>query len=278
VAVIALLFAGWSQLLALPRAARAIVRGSRWNAAQANNRLLQRAFSGRTMGVLVKEVRTWWRDPSRTTKIVLPLSWALIWCVLPLTFGSTLLLPFAAPAIALMAMASSANLYGEDGTALWLTLLAPGAARHDVRGRQWAWMVVFAPITIVAAVLLTALSGQNWAWPWILALVPTLLGSGAGLLLMISVLALAPGPDPRQGRANPLDQGNSGGRAIYLFFLRLVPALPALAAVLAGTLLKNDALRWAGIPTGIGTGIVLAWWLGRIAYRRLEARGPELLS
>src|SRR5262249_27880134 len=77
---------------------------------------------------------------------------------------------------------------------------------------------------------------------------------------------------------NPLDQGNSGGQAIYLFFLGLVPALPALAAVLAGTLLKNDALRWAGVPIGIGTGIVLAWGLGRIAYRRLEARGPELLS
>ena len=276
-AVTALLFVGWSHLLALPGAARAIVRGSSGNAAQESLGLRQRVCSGRTMGVLVKEVRTWWRDPSRTMKITLPVSWALIWCLLPLTFDAKLQLPFAAPALALMALASSANLYGEDGTALWLTLLAPGAARHDVRGRQWAWLVIFAPLTIVAAVLFTALSGQNWAWPWILALVPALLGGGAGLLLLISVLALAPGPDPHQGRANPFDQGNSGGQAIYLFFLGLVPTLPALAVMLAGTLLKNDVLLWAGIPTGIGTGIVLAWWLGRLAYRRLEARGPELL-
>jgi hypothetical protein len=278
VAVVALLFVGWSHLLALPGAARAIVRGSSGNAAQESLGLRQKAFSGRTMGVLVKEVRTWWRDPSRTMKIVLPLSWALIWCVLPLTFGAKLQLPFAAPALALMALASSANLYGDEGTALWLTLVTPRAARHDVRGRQWAWLVIFAPLTITVAVLFTALSGQNRAWPWILALVPALLGGGAGLLLLISVLALAPGPDPRQGRANPFEQGTSGGQAIYLFFLGLLPALPALAAVLAGTVLKNAVLLWAGTPISIGTGIVLPWWFGRLASRRLETRGPELLS
>jgi hypothetical protein len=54
VAVIALLLARWSQLLALPRAARAIVRGSRGNAAKVTNRLPQRVFSGGTMGVIIK--------------------------------------------------------------------------------------------------------------------------------------------------------------------------------------------------------------------------------
>jgi ABC-2 type transport system permease protein len=29
---------------------------------------------------------------------------------------------------------------------------------------------------------------------------------------------------------------------------------------------------------GIAIGVVLAWWWGRIAYRRLTARGPEILA
>jgi uncharacterized integral membrane protein len=164
------------------------------------------------------------------------------------------------------------------GTALWLTLLTPGAACHDVRGRQWAWLVVFAPMTIALTVVLTALSGQDWAWPWVLALLPSLLGGGVGLLVMLAVLALAPGLDPRQGRANPMEQSNSGGLAVVLFWLGLLLPVPAAAVVLVGTLLKNDMLRWIGVPVGIGIGVFLAWWFGRIAYRRLEARGPELLS
>ena len=83
-----------------------------------------------------------------------------------------------------------------------------------------------------------------WRWRW---------PAGTG-----SVMALAPGPDPRQGRANPLEQGNSGGQAMYLFFLGLLPPLPALAVVLSGTLLENDLLRWTGSLVGLVTGIGVA--------------------
>lgn len=278
VVIIALLFAVWSRLLFLPGAARTIVRGSSGNTARSHHTWRWRAFSGATMGAISKEVRTWWRDPSHMVKIFLPIGWALLWCLSPLTFGSTLALPFTAPALALMAMTSSANLYGEEGTALWVTLLTPGAARHDVRGKQWAWLLIFTPLTILATLVFIPLSGQNWAWPWVLASTPALLGGGVGLLVLVSVMALAPGPDPRQGRANPLEQGNSGGQAMYLFFLGLLPPLPALAVVLSGTLLENDLLRWTGSLVGLVTGIGVAWWFGHIAAQRLEKRGPELLS
>lgn len=276
--IIILLFAVWSRLLVLPGDARTIVRGSSGNRAPARHTWRGRAFSEATMGAISKEVRTWWRDPSHMVKIFLPIGWALLWCLSPLTFGSMLALPFTAPALALMAMTSSANIYAEEGTALWVTLLTPGAARHDVRGKQWAWLLIFTPLTLLAALVFIPLSGQNWAWPWVLASTPALLGGGVGLLVLVSVMALAPGPDPRQGRANPLEQGNSGGQAIYLFFLGLLPPLPALAVVLSGTLLKNDLLLWTGSLVGLVTGIGIAWWFGHLAARMLEKRGPELLS
>jgi hypothetical protein len=199
-------------------------------------------------------------------------------CLLPLTFGSTALLPWAAAGIAVMAAAGSSNAYAEDGTALWITLTIPGAERRDVRGRQWAWLLVFGPITVVAAVALTTLSGLPSMWPWVFALLPALLGGGAGLSVWASVVGLAPGPDPHRRRESPIDHGDAGGMAIAVFWLALLPVVPPAAAVLAGVLRGDAVLRWTGVPVGVVTGALLAWWLGRVAARRLEARGPELLA
>ncbi|MGH2390741.1 MAG: hypothetical protein ACRDIE_21275, partial [Chloroflexota bacterium] len=276
--LILLLLGWWSRLLGAPGSSRPTVRGS----SGAKNAGAGAHYIGRTAAAAVKELRTWWRDPARTAILVLAPAWAIMTCLLPLTLRagtsySATLLPWTAAGIVLMAAGASANLYGQDGTALWLTLLTPGAARHDVRGRQWAWLVVFAPGTLAAAVIFTALSGLEWAWPWVLALVPALLGGAAGLWVWAAVVAPAPGPDPRRGGDSLLDRP-SGGMAYALFWLALLPAVPAAAVVLAGTLLESAALRWAGVPVGIATGILIAWWLGRVAYRRLEERGPELLQ
>ena len=111
----------------LPQAARATIRGTRWVR-------IRRAgpLSGAVGAVAVKELRTWWRDPLRVQTIAVSLPWALGTCLLPLTFGSKVLLRWAGPAMALTALTSSVNLYGQDGTALWLTLVIPGAERTDV--------------------------------------------------------------------------------------------------------------------------------------------------
>jgi len=94
---------------------------------------------------------------------------------------------------------------------------------------------------------------------------------------LFSVIAFSPGPDPHYRAENPLDASGDIGSAFLVFFLGLVPALPAAAVVTAGTVLDESVVLWAGAPVGLATGVMLTWWLGRIAYRRLEARGPELL-
>lgn len=281
-ALILLLLGWWSRLLGTAGTTHPTVRGSSGSAASARSWTHYLLPGGRTSAVVVKELRTWWRDPARTAILVLAPAWSLMTCLLPLTLHGTtsyaaVLLPWTGAGIVLMATSASTNLYGQDGTALWLTLLTPGAARDDVRGRQWAWLAVFGPGTLAVTVVLTALSRLGWAWPWVLAVIPALLGGAAGLWIWAAVAALMPGPDPRRGGDSLLDRP-SGGMAYALFWLAMLPAVPAATAVLAGTLLDSDVLRWTGVPVGIATGLLLAWWLGRVAYRRLEARGPELLQ
>jgi ABC-2 type transport system permease protein len=268
----ALLLLAWSRRLSSPRAARATVRGSRRVRIRHAGPL-----SGPVGAVTVKELHTWCRDPLRVQSIAIGLSWALGTCLLPLTFGSKALLPWAAPAIALMSTVSIVNLYGFDGTALWLTLMIPGAERNDVHGRQRALLFLLGPPVTVAAVALTALAGPGWTYPWVLALSPALLGGQIGLLAWISIAALVPGQDPHRRPDNPTENAGATGPGYLAFWAGLLPCLPAACALLAGTLLHNAPLRWAGIPVGIATGALLYIWLGHLGYRRLEARGPELL-
>ncbi|MEH1125608.1 hypothetical protein [Micromonospora sp. CPCC 206061] len=271
VALIGLLLLGWSRTLGSFRHGRATIRGS-GHAPRATRPVL----AGRTAAVVRKELRTWWRDPARIQMLAIVLGWALGTALLPLTLDWNATLPWAGPAMALMAATVACNLYGEDGTALWLTLQT-GTERQDVRGRQWAYLLVFGPLTVAVTVGFTLYSGYTWAWPWLLALVPALLGGGVGLAVFTSVVALAPGPDAHKRPDNPLEQAETPWQSQVLFWVGLLPPVPAVVTVVLGTVCDNAALLWAGGPVGLATGALLGWWLGRVAVKRLRSRGPEML-
>ncbi|MEV7229834.1 hypothetical protein AB0M79_22835 [Polymorphospora sp. NPDC051019] len=271
VALIGLLLLGWSRTLGSFRHGQATIRGSAHVPAATGP-----VLAGRTAAVVRKELRTWWRDPGRIHLLAIVLGWALGTALLPLALGWTAALPWAGPGLALMAATVVCNLYGSDGTALWLTLQT-STEREDLRGRQWAYLLVFGPLTVAVTVGLTIWSGYTWAWPWLLALVPALLGGGVGLAGYASVFALAPGPDAHRRPDNPLEQAGSTWQSQVLFWAALLPPVPAVALVVAGTVFDNAALRWAGGPVGLVTGVFLSWWLGRVAIERLRAAGPEML-
>jgi ABC-2 type transport system permease protein len=271
IALIGLLLLGWSRTLGSSRRGRATIRGSS-NAPVSAQPLL----AGRVTAVVRKELRTWWRDPGRIQILAIVLGWALGTALLPLTLGWKEALPWAGPAMALMAATVACNLYGADGTALWLTLQT-STEREDLRGRQVAYLLVFGPVTVAVTVGFMLWSGHTWAWPWVLALVPALLGGGAGLSAYASVVALAPGPDAHKRPDNPLEHADTPWQSQVLFWAGLLPPLPAIGMVVLGTVSDNAVLLWAGGPVGLATGVFLAWWLGRVAIKRLRARGPEML-
>ena len=179
------------------------------------------------------------------------------------------LLPWVGLSTALIASTGAANVYGEDGTALWLTRMVPGVERADVRGRQVAWLLVVGPATVVLTVALIALGGQGWAWPWALALLPVVLGATPGLMVWMSVASPVPEKDAHL-RAGPFDTGddpNAAGALIgqqyLMLLLAALTAVPGGALVLLGTVRDQPLLQVAGVLVGTATGVLLAWWGGR---------------
>ncbi|MED7926062.1 hypothetical protein SMD20_17535 [Nonomuraea sp. LP-02] len=267
--VIALLLAAWSALLS-----RRVVSAARGGVPP--RRGAPRPFPA-TSGARVaaaKELRAWWRDLVRIQLLATAFAFAIVTPLLLVSIGVWVMFPFMGLIAIVMAAASSANLYGADGTALWLTLMTPGAERADVRGRQLAWFLIVGPASVVLSLAGTLVSGETWAWPWVLGLLPALLGGGAGLIILLAVTSLVPGTDPHKRGGNPLSTGADETAETSLAWLVLV-AVPTAALPTAGAILLDP---WAGVATGVLTGVLCAWGFGRIAYRRLESHGIELLN
>jgi ABC-2 type transport system permease protein len=227
--------------------------------------------------VTLRELRSWWRDLTRIGYLAFALFYGLIVCLLPLASGWAGMVPWTGTLVAVTAAAVSANLYGVDGSALWLTLLTPGAARADVRGRQVAWFLTIGPATLLLTVVLTIASGQSGVWPWVLAVFPAIIGATTGLVALLAILNLIPTRDPHRRVGNLLDDGIDPLQVLLMVALSVLLVLPAGAIVLLGTRLNLPLLAWLGVPIGLAMGILYAWGFGALAYRRLEARGPELL-
>jgi ABC-2 type transport system permease protein len=234
--------------------------------------------------VIGKELRMWWRDARRRAML---LTSVLIGLFIPVFStagsrgGSAVMLPFAGLWVVAFSMLQVSNLYGFDGTSLWHTIVTPGAARADVRGRQWAWGLIVGPIAILAGLVLPGVAGGAWAYPWVLGVLPAMLGGGAGFMLLLSVYWAFPMPVQRGG--NPFNSGNRPGctrglvRLLSMLFL-LVSALPSLILLVIGQVESNSLVSWIAVPVGVATGAAMAWWLGRLAEQRLLNRGPELLA
>jgi hypothetical protein len=271
--VVAALVAVWSRLLGPQRLARPMVLGSIAERAAPSGW----AARGAMAAVYVKELRTWLRDPLRVQSLVAAPVFAILTGLLPLLFDSSAFLPFVGALTALMAAITCANLYGQDGTALWLTLLMPDTEQADVRGRQLAWLTLFGPMSLAMTLAGAALHGDPGLWPWALAATVSVLGGGAGLLLVVATDQLVPGPDPHKAKNSPLDHGDVTGQSFVMLFAAIVTAAPALGAALAGELLDQPLLSWAGVAVALVTGVACYVLLGRVAAQRLRTRGPELL-
>jgi len=220
-----------------------------------------------------KELRLYSRSVLRSVMTMIAFLVGVLVAVIPAFGGKTVGLPFGGLLFTTIAAACFTNFYGDDGSAMWLTLIVPGGERPDIRGRQWAWFLVVGPAGLLLTVVLTAVSGQTWAWPWVLAGEPALVIGSTGLLALISVASVQ-GPAP--------DGGPTPQRVLKTHLaLIAVPALtlfPALALLIAGSTAHQPALRWLAVPAGIGWAVLLCLRSSRAAEDRLITRGPEIFA
>lgn len=152
--------------------------------------------------VTSRELRLWVRDPTRAGFLLISLVVGLGVCVVPLVSrGADLLLPFAGLGTIVIAAAVAGNSYGFDGPAFGLVLTTPGAERADVRGRQFAWLLLIGPYATLLSFSGLILTGRQDEWAWVLGLLPALLGAASGASILVSAVAPQPlddggGPTP----------------------------------------------------------------------------------
>ncbi len=229
------LLLAWAPLLRRRLTVVSVSAGPSKRSSRARRRGAERSL-GPIGAVFVRELRLWWRDARR--RIVLITS-VLLGIVIPLFYsagGGRSLVPYLALWLTVFATMQMGNLYGIDGGSLWHVLVTPGAARADVRGRQVAWLAIIAPLGVLAAVLAPLVVGSRSAYPWLAGLVPVLLGSGAGLIVMQS--ALLPFALPQQRNQNPFSSVSAGSGpgcirvlTALAYLLLLAPArLPSLSS------------------------------------------------
>jgi hypothetical protein len=245
---------------------------------------LSRLLSSTPLGsTITKEIFSWSRDRLRGRFLRMAFWTGILICIAISYVAGQFMLVFMGAFVAIFAGMLCSNLYGSDGTALWLMLMTPGTEQIDVRARQWAWLIMIAPLVIGLSVLGYVLGGYNQAWTlsFMLAVIPALLGGGAGFVLLMSVISPVVKADPYQRSSNPGNANNNIAGQVFLSWIMTYlvagSALPAAAFVVIGMLIGNRFVIWIGIWVGVLCGLLLPWILGRVAYKRLEKRGLEIL-
>jgi len=222
--------------------------------------------------VAAKEIRLWLRDPVRFTCMLIGLIVGVGAAIIPrLAAGTSGLLPFSGPLTVVIIGACATNLYGNDGSSLWLIIATPRAAAADVRGRQLALLLLVAPFAVAETVALTAWSGQHALWPWALGLLIALVGGAAGLAPLASLVSV-----------QPLDEGGNPTPVwslkvhIALIVVALTAA-PAAAVLALGSISHHSVVSWLGVAVAAATGAAFVIAGGRAAARRLAARQVGVL-
>lgn len=228
--------------------------------------------AGPVGAVAAKELRLWTRVQLRVIFVVVAVLFGVWPCVVSRLEHGSWLLPFGGGITLVLAAACSVNLYGGDGPSFWCVASTPGSATADVKGRQLGWLLLFGPYAVVLSVVLTAVSGQGWAWPWVLSGLPALLGGGAGMVVLGSLVGVLPlaadgGPTPAWS-----------AKIHAAIVVAVLPLLPAVAVAGLGTAWHVDGLRWAAVPVGVATGLALGLGLGRAAARRLARDQVDILA
>jgi ABC-2 type transport system permease protein len=192
----------------------------------------------------------------------------------------SVLAAFSGLIVAFMMGVCALNLYGQDGTAVWQTIVGQDATsvRSDVRGRQWATLLVFLPHALLITAIFLLLTRHFWVVPAVIAALPALFGAGSGAAVLTSAVGVSPGVDPRR-RVGPNDaNGNIGLHVWVVLLLTVLGVLPTAAMVALSFVAPSVGLTVSTVVVGMLNGWAAAWLYGRFAISYLTNRMPDVFS
>lgn len=231
--------------------------------------------------VTMKEVRQWRRDPWRALETSSAVWTGAAIGVFALLSGTNVALSaFSGLIVAGMLGLSGCNVYGQDGSAVWQNVVGQDATsvRADVRGRQWAMLVVFVPRALVVSAVFVALSQAWWTLPVLVAAIPATFGAAVGAAILVSAVGVSPGVDPRL-RVGPNDAtGNIALHVWVVLLLVCVSVAPTAAVVTWSRLSGEPGLVAAAALVGALNGLAAAWLWGRVAIRYLSTRMTDVFT
>lgn len=101
---------------------------------------------------------------------------------------------FSGLIVAFMLALSGCNVDSQDGSAVWQNVVGQDetSVRSDVRGRQWAMVLVFLPRVLLVTVPFLVLSGAWWAVPYLVATTAATLGAASGAAILTSAVGAFP--------------------------------------------------------------------------------------
>lgn len=231
--------------------------------------------------VIGKEYRQWTRDPWRALEVR-----SAVWTGIAIgSFAAvsghySVLAAFSGLIVAFMMSVAGLNLYGQDGTAVWQTIVGQDATavRADVRGRQWATVLVLLPQALLITVIFILLTRHFWVVPAVVAALPALFGVGSGAAVLTSAVGVSPGVDPRR-RVGPNDANGNVGLSLWVvLLLTVLGVLPTAVVVGLGLGMPSVGLAVAAVVVGLLNGWIGAWLYGRIAISYLTERMPDVYS
>jgi ABC-2 type transport system permease protein len=270
---------GAAAALVIPRPGRATERSSRRRTGWLLSCLVARLPPTPLGGVVAKELLSWRRDPWRTLEIRSAVWFGVFVGVFGIVAGLPAVAGLSGAAVALTIALSGANLYGQDGTALWQLVVAQSsqAIRADVRGRQIGLVTTLGLPAVALSAAGMAVTGITvYAVP-IAAVLVAVIGVGSGVAVIVSIVGVAPGVDPHL-RVNATDVGENGFAIQAANWSTLALISPTAYAVslpvLTGTAPPLPAAAIM-ILIGLVNGLVVATVGGRIARHRLTTRLPE---
>lgn len=237
--------------------------------------------STQTGAVVAKEIRQWRRDPWRALESSTALWTGAVIGVFAFLGGYTSpVAAFAGLIVAFMLGLSGCNLYGQDGSAVWQNIVGEDetSVRSDVRGRQWAMIVVFLPRVLLVSVVFVVVGQFWWAVPYLVAAIPAMLGAAAGAAVLTSAIGVSPGVDPRR-RVGPNDaNGNIALHIWVVIFAIMLCSLPTVGAIVWAAVSGSPLVLALAVVVGVVNGFGAAWLLGRIAIGYLRTRMVDVFS